>query len=417
MAAGLKLLIVDEDPDRRINTRKAALRVQLGVAGEVGYGTKAVSLALDIQPDILLLAVEEPVGRPLETAEALANVLPNTPIIIYSSIDDAQSVRRAMLMGARDYIVQPVQPEQLLETINTVLAQEERRQMRLAGQFSTYQRRGTVITVTGGKGGIGKTVVSVNLSLGLRRETGMSVAIVDADIQFGDVATMLDLSPTTAIDALIPKLDQLDRHNIFEFLTEHESGVAVLAAASSGGRVWAELSPEGMKRIIDLLAQNFEFVVIDTAPSLDQLVMTCIESSTLALIVTSGEVSSIRDTATVLERLKAWGIPSDRLEILFNHTAHRNGVPVEDLTLAVNRKVFWQVPYDRHVPVSVNQGQPVAFYNEGSDAARSLLSLSRRIAGTKKPLVQRQRRPLFQNPLKTRGAPHEPMATVQQVPE
>ncbi len=132
MAGALKLLIVDEDPDRRINTRKAALRVQFGVAGEVGYGTKAVSLALDIQPDILLISVEEPVRRPLETAEALANVLPNTPIIIYSSIDDAQSVRRAMLMGARDYIVQPVQPEQLLETINTVLGQEERRQMRLA---------------------------------------------------------------------------------------------------------------------------------------------------------------------------------------------------------------------------------------------------------------------------------------------
>jgi pilus assembly protein CpaE len=225
----------------------------------------------------------------------------------------------------------------------------------------------------------------------------MSVVIVDADIQFGDVATMLDLSPTRAIDAMIPKLDQLDRQNIFEYLTEHESGIAVLAAASEGGVVWSELNPKDMKRIIDLLAQNFEFVVIDTAPSMDQVVRTCIESSTLALIVTSGEVSSIRDTATVLGRLKAWGVPPDRYEILFNHPGHRNGVAVEDLTLAVNRKVFWQVPYDRHVPVAVNLGQPVAFYNEGSDAARSLRSLSRRIAGTNKPLVQQPRKSLLQN--------------------
>jgi pilus assembly protein CpaE len=401
MAGALKILIVDEDPDRRINTRKAAQRVQLGIAGEVGYGTKAVSLALDIRPDIFLVAVEEPVGRPLETAEALANVLPSTPIIISSSIDDAQSIRRAMLMGARDYIVQPVQAEQLLETINTVLAQEERRQMRRAGQLSAYQRRGTVITVTGGKGGIGKTVVSVNLSLGLRRETGMSVVIVDADIQFGDVATMLDLTPTRAIDALIPKLDQLDRQNIFDFLTDHESGVAVLAAASEGGEIWAELNPEGMKRIIDLLAQNFEFVIIDTAPSFDQTVRACIESSTLALIVTSGEVSCIRDTATVLRRLKAWGVPPDRFEVLFNHTGHRNGVQLEDLKQAVDREIFWQVPYDRHVPVSVNLGQPVTYYNDSSDAARNLLSLSRLIAGTNKPLVQPQRKSLFKNLRKT----------------
>lgn len=117
MASELRVLISDEDPDRRVNTRKAAQKTrrlgQVNVIGEVGYGTKAVSLALDTRPDIILMSVEEPVGRALETAEALANVLPNTPLIVNSSAISPDAIRRAMLMGARDYISHPVQPDEL----------------------------------------------------------------------------------------------------------------------------------------------------------------------------------------------------------------------------------------------------------------------------------------------------------------
>ena len=135
-------MISDEDVDRRVSTRRAALRAQLEVAAEVGYGTKPISLALQTHPDVILVAVEEPVGRPLETAESLANVLPNTPIIIYSSINDPEAIRRAMLMGARDYILQPVQPDQLQEAMDAVLVQEERRQMRRSGQLLNELGRG-----------------------------------------------------------------------------------------------------------------------------------------------------------------------------------------------------------------------------------------------------------------------------------
>src|SRR5439155_24615755 len=165
MADPLRILITDEDPDSRVETRKALQRAQLDIAAEVGLGTAAVSVALEARPDIILLAVEEPVRRPLETAEALANALPETPFIIYSSLNDPEAVRRGMVFGAREYIVKPVQAARLLEAVNTVLVQEERRHMRRAGQMSGMEGRGTVITVTGAKGGIGKSVISVNLAL------------------------------------------------------------------------------------------------------------------------------------------------------------------------------------------------------------------------------------------------------------
>ena len=403
MASELRVLISDEDPDRRVNTRKAAQKTrrlgQVNVIGEVGYGTKAVSLALDTRPDIILMSVEEPVGRALETAEALANVLPNTPLIVNSSVISPDAIRRAMLMGARDYISHPVQPEELEQAMNTVLEQEERRQMRLAGQLLNQLGRGTVVTVTGGKGGIGKTVISVNLALALWRETGMSVAIFDADTEFGDVATMLDISPSRTIADLLPNLDRLDRHSILEYLTEHDSSVEVLAASDSED-AWADFSSEGVKRIIDLLAQVYDFVIIDTAGSFGPLIRACAESSTLTLVLTSGEVSSIRNTALAVRRLESWEIPQDRYKVVLNRPTRTNGVHMEELKELVNQDIFWQVPYDRQIPTSVQLGQPVVLLEDTSDAARNILSLSRMIAGTKKPLVQRKKQSPFKNLIK-----------------
>jgi pilus assembly protein CpaE len=406
MADTLKVLIADEDPDSRVNTKKALQRAQLGLAGEVGYGTDAVSFALDARPDIILVAVEEPVARPLETAEALADALPDTPIIIYSSTNDPEAIRRSMVFGARDYIVKPVQSGRLLEAVNTVLVQEERRQMRRAGQLLTSHGRGTVITVTGAKGGIGKTVISVNLALALRRETGKQVAVLDADTQFGDVATMFDLSPSRTVADLLRRSDGLDRQNIREFLTTHSSGVEILASSSDDA--WTHCDGDGLKQIIDLLAQTHDFVVVDTAGSFDALVRACIEASTLTMVITTGEVSSVRDTAVAIRRLESWEIGLDHVKVLLNRGVRVGGFNINELKEAISRDIFWQVPYDRQFPLSVQLGQPIVLKDGKSAAAGNLISLARLIAGTRKPLVrQRETRSLLKRLLRMKGTNHD----------
>ena len=395
MPSELQIMISDEDVDRRISTRRAAQRAQLEVSAEVGYGTKAISLAIQTHPDVILVAVEEPVGRPLETAESLANVLPNTPIIIYSSINDPEAIRRAMLMGARDYILQPVQPDQLQEAMDAVLVQEERRQMRRSGQLLNELGRGTVVTVMGGKGGVGKTVISVNLALALWRETGMSVAIFDADRENGDVTTLLDMTADRTIGDLLPLADQLDRHSIQEFMTEYDGSVDVLAAAD-GEDIWSECSNEKLKHIIDLLAQTYDFVIIDIGASLGQLTRTSVESSTLTLLVTSGEITSVRNTATALQRFEQWLIPADRFKLIFNQRARSDGMNADELSAAVDMNIFWQVPYDQRISVSVQMGQPAVLFDDSTSGARSLLTLARTIAGTKKPLVKQKKKRMFQ---------------------
>ncbi|MBM3926542.1 MAG: response regulator [SAR202 cluster bacterium] len=375
--------------------RKAAQRAQMEIAGEVGYRMEAVTFAKSAGPDIILLTAEEPASRALETAEALTNILPATPIIICSSNNSPEAVRRALVLGARDYLLKPLQAGQLLEAVKTVMAQDKQRQMRREGQLPETEVRGMVITVTGGKGGIGKSVTSVNLSLALRRETGRSVAMVDADTHFGDVATLMDLTDRNKnLGTLLPVLEQVERHNVHEFLTPHSSGVRVLITPTDR-EVWENCSPDSLKRIISLLALTHDFVVVDTSGSFDKLVRACIEVSTLTLMVTTGEVYSVRDTAAAVRRLAAWGVGPERFKVLLNRTTPRDGIRREDLKAAINHDIFWEIPYDRKVPNSVQLGQPVLLEANRSKAALSYTLLAHSIGGKQRAAERRRGVPVL----------------------
>ena len=415
MAEALRILIADEDPDSRVTTRKTLQRAQLGVAGETGFGTQAISFALQLRPDVILVAAEDPVARPLETAESLANALPDTPIILYSSQQDSEAVRRGMLLGARDYLFKPLQSAPLRAAIIRALEQEERRQMRRAGHLISSEARGTVVTVTGAKGGIGKSVLSVNLALALRQETGKSVAILDADTQFGDIATMLDLAPTVTISDLAPKIRDTSRQSIREFLTPHASGIDVLAAPVDE-ESWMQFDRELLKKLIDLLAQIHEFVIIDTSGSFDGFVRTCVNASTLTLIVTTTEVSSVRDTGVAVRRLDKWGIDPDRALFVLNHGARTSGVSASEVRKAIGREIFWEIPFDKHMPPSVQVGQPLVFQQRKSPSAESIRSLARRIAGTNRSLTDAPKpAPAWRRLLPTRGTSND--TTVAVAPE
>jgi len=384
VATKVRILLADEDPDSRVELRRAIQRAQLTSAGEVGFGMSAISYALETRPDIIILSMEEPVARPLETAERLTQALPETPLIVVSSLTDPGMIRRAMLAGARDYLFKPLQAAQLLESITTVLEQQERRQLIRSGQVQRPAGRGTVVLVTGAKGGIGKTVVAVNLALALRLQAGQSVVLVDADNTFGDVATMLDIRPEATIVDVFPVADRLDREGIRRYLTPHPSGVQVLAGPPDGGG-WEGVNIEAVKKVIDHLAQLFDFVVVDTAGSFDRTVRSLAEVATLILVVTSGEVSSIRDTAGGLARLQMWGIDPARIKVILNRTVSGDGIKPADIKQGLGHDIFWEIPYDRAVGQSVQLGEPLVLNSAGSATARRMRELALRVAGLRRP--------------------------------
>lgn len=414
MAGSLRVLISDQDPDSRVAARKALLRAGLEVASEAGYGTEAVAASLETKPDIVLISVEEPSARPLETAEALANALPDTPIIIYSSIDSADAVRQAMIFGASDYLVKPITAETVNTAVFRSLEQEERRQMRRAGQLSSDMGRGTVITIAGAKGGVGKSMLAVNLAGALKRETGKSVAIIDADAHFGDVATMMDLSPVITVADMLRDIGGIDRSSIRDYKTSHASGVDVFAGALEE-EPWLDCAPEKIDAIIDSLAQVYEFVVVDTAGSFDPFVRHWISASTLSLVVTSGEVASIRATGAAFRRLEE-GFDAGRVRAVLNRSSGARGVHASEVAQAIGQEIFWDIPHDRALLTAGQEGIPIVLSDGRSRAGDSISALARRIAGTTTTLTDEpQSVSIWKRLISPRGQEHDSSdSTVQQ---
>jgi pilus assembly protein CpaE len=162
----------------------------------------------------------------------------------------------------------------------------------------------------------------------------------------------------------------------------HNSGVDVLVAPPDE-ESWERCTPDDLKTILDLLAQTYDFVVVDTTGSFDPIVRACVEVSTVTLVVTSGEVSSIRDTTAALHRLATWDVDPERLKVLLNRSSRVNGFSIDDLKESFGHEVFWIIPTDRSIPLSIQTGQPIML-DATSPAAQNLSDLARRIVGTRR---------------------------------
>ena len=382
MARNPEIVTIDPDLGSRAETKRAAQLAHFSVIGEAGYGVEAVTVAKEHTPDVFLVSFEEPVALALQTIAALADAVPNAPTIVYSSLADAGSVRRAMIAGARDYIIKPLKPEDLSRAVYGVLEQEERKRMRDAGETSEAAARGTIITVFGAKGGIGKTTISTNLATTLAKMTGANVCLLDMDTRFGDVAIMMDVAVEASIADVARRIDELDRDKIRDFLVKHHSGVSILPAPLHPTE-WRNLTPQHIERIVELLAQTHDYVVIDTPGTFNELIATTLELANLILLVTSMDIASIKDTALALEMLRAASVSEDKVKLTINHSTAANSLREEDVSRVLDYEVFWQIPHDLAVSSSTQLGQPIVIAKPYARVSRAIIDLAHTLTGTR----------------------------------
>src|SRR5574341_669256 len=357
MARVPEVLVVDQDPKARFEIKRLVKQVQLTVAGEAAFGTEAVSASLDTQPDVIICGMSKPSDRSLQTIEGLLDVLPETPIIAYGWNDDVEAVRQAMLAGARNYFVMPVDAERLLDAVRSVLEHEERKRRRLAGQTKMLGPKGLTIAVFGAKGGVGKSTIATNLGVALSMRLSQSVALIDADNSFGDVAAMLDMKPERTIVDLTRDIDSVDRVSVTEYLARHESGLWILPAPRES-LLWRSVAPDRFRKIISVLTRRFDVVLIDTAGVLGDLSLAALEEANMVLWVTSSDFSSINNSIIGLEALQQLSSPDARIRLMLNVISAEDGVRPSKIEAVLGREFFWHVPYDRDVRLAGQSGRP-----------------------------------------------------------
>ncbi|HEX5367963.1 MAG TPA: response regulator, partial [Dehalococcoidia bacterium] len=249
--ANVRLLIIDPDVNFRTDLKKQLQRAGMDVVGETDYGAAATSLTASTKPDAIVLAWQDPTARAEQTLDSVARIVPIAPLLVYSSITDLNSARRAMQAGAHDYLTKPIDSKDFINSLNKAFARIERQRLgEIEGSRSAAS--GVVISLFGAKGGIGKTTLATNLAVALAQLRHESVALMDIDTRFGDVAIVLDLQPEKNISETVPKIDEIDRSNIQSYLTRHASGISVLAAPTRPSE-WRQVQPTHVERLIKLL--------------------------------------------------------------------------------------------------------------------------------------------------------------------
>ena len=388
MARVPEVLVVDQDPQARFEVKRLVKQIQLTVAGEAAFGTEAVSLASDTQPDVIICGMSNPPVRSLQTIEALLDVLPETPIIAYGWNDEVETVRQAMLVGARNFFVMPVEADRLLDAVRSVLEQEERKRQRLSGQTKSMGPRGLTIAVFGAKGGVGKSTIATNLGVALASNLNQSVVLVDADNSFGDVAALLDLKPERSIVDLVRDVDTVERANVTDYLARHDSGLWVLPAPRES-LLWRSVAPDRFRKIAGVLSRRFDVVLIDTAGVLSDLSLAALEEANMVLWVTSSDFSSINNSLIGLETLSELSYPEARVRLMLNIISSEDGVRPAKVESVLGREFFWHVPYDRQVRLAGQVGRPAVLSNPDCRGAKSIIELPEAIMGTgRKPATK-----------------------------
>lgn len=382
MARSPRVMVVGQEPNQRQEVNKMLAVSGFAVVGEAGYGIESVSLAKSTEPEVVVISIEEPLIRALQTVEALRDLLPTSPIVGHSSIRDPNAMRRAMLAGVKDYLLSPLKEEEVIGSINTVIAQEERRRALMAGETEDLVAAGTVLTVFGAKGGIGKTTIATNLATALVQKTNQSVVTVDLDTRFGDVAILMDIPVERSIaDLAIPE-EEITRELLQDCIYTHNTGVAILPAPIRPTD-WRSVHAGHIERIVQFLMQTYDYVILDTPGTFNDIVARALELATMVVLVATVDMASLKDTLLAIDMLRSWNFPQEKIKLVINATNEATTVHPQEIKRMLGREVFWSVPYDRNISTATQLGMPVVVAKPHSKAAESLVEMAYTLGGVR----------------------------------
>ncbi len=372
----IRILIVDDISDTRESIRRLLeFEPDIEVIGEAGSGSEALLLAEDLCPDIVLMDINMPEMDGIRTTELLALRAPESSVIIMSVQGESAYLRRAMMAGAREYIVKPFTGDELASAIANVNELERRKRGVSVEQphFNTgapLARKGQIISFFSTKGGVGKTTLATNLAVELAHFGKYRVLLIDLNLQFGDVGVFLNLVPKRNI-ADLAQTGNLQFSEIQSFLLTHSSGVQVLAAPTRPE--YAELvTVEHIEQILKEVKPHFDFILIDNVSRFEDISLLSLDLAERIFLVVAMEVPALKNTKLSLETMSDLHY-LDKVQVILNRSSRDMGLDLSDIEKSLNFKVSYEIPSDGKALVNaVNKGIPFVEHNPQSKAAEGI---------------------------------------------
>jgi len=300
-------------------------------------------------------------------------------LIVAESVT-ANLLRAAMRAGVSDVIEAPLTEEKIEQAITQFSSDMLKLRSAAEARAEGASDRGRVITVMSAKGGSGKTVTATNLGVLLAREPGTKVCLVDADLQFGDVCLVLQLEPKFTVVNAAAELHRLDQQLIDSILTPHPSGLKVLAAPLEPAFA-DDITTAGLLQIIEVLRGMFDYVIIDTASMMDELLLSLLETSDQILMVVDMDLPSVKNAKLALETLRLLKFPTNKVSLVLNRSNAKARLDDREIEGALKSEIQARIPSDGSVAASVNEGRPVVESAPKSKVAKGFEEVAEVVLG------------------------------------
>jgi pilus assembly protein CpaE len=388
----IRVVIVDDVSETRENVRKLLqFESDVDVVGLARTGNEAIQLTQELNPDVVLMDINMPDMDGITATEAIRSHQPAVQVVILSVQSDQNYMRKAMLAGARDFLTKPPMGDELISAIRRAgaMAQTERSKsvqvqpvaaaanMGILPGYSPP--KGKIVTVYSPKGGSGCTTIAVNLALTLHNED-TRVALVDGNLQFGDVAVFVNEQGKNTIVDLAPRAEELDPEIVEEVMLKHAASGLHILAAPSRPEYAEKVSSGQFARVLEYLKQLYSYVVIDSASLLTDVTLAAIDLSDLVVLVSTQDIPSIKNCRLFLDLTQTLDIGRDRIMFTMNRYDKRINITPERVAENLKQEVSSVIPLDEAtVMKAVNRGVPFVLESKNQPASRGILSLAENI--------------------------------------
>jgi pilus assembly protein CpaE len=327
-------------------------------------------------PELVCLGPGIELDAALALAAAIVDGHPEVGVIMVAEAGGA-TWRRALRAGVQDV----VPPEATVEDLALVVQRARQTAAFRRGQDGRHpgdsKDEARVVTVLSPKGGSGKTTIATNVSVALARRMTGQVALVDLDLQFGDVAGALQVDAVHTVGDAARAGDLLDATKLKVFLAPHASSLFTLCAPETPAEA-DDIGAASVADIIRLLHSDFPVVMVDTAAGLNEHALTAIDASTDLVFVCSMDVASVRALRKEIDAIDRLGLETPRRHLVLNRADSRAGLTAHDIESVLGLRIDTSLPISREVTLSMNEGVPVVDANPRAAISKALTGFAER---------------------------------------
>ncbi|GAB6108482.1 response regulator [Fusibacter bizertensis] len=377
----IKIIIVDDVLEMREMLVKMLESSNLNyeLLGLCENGQEAIGLMKKARADVVLMDINMPVMNGLEATQMIVEEFPQARVIMMSVQHESEYLKKAMLAGAKAYIMKPVDMDELIETITTTYERHQYLEKTIPTDNQAHDAQ--IISFFSGKGGVGKSMLALNMSLIIHEKFNKKLLLIDLDLQFGDIALMVNKQSELTIKEMFDDSPIVNFEDTKPYLYKYKENLDMLFAPKDPESA-EYISNEQIKSILEIFKKQYDIIIIDTGVNYSEVTLNALDLSDQIMIVTNLEVTGLKNTKLSLRVMQSLNYGEEKVKMIVNMAHDKFGVTKANVQKAFTYEVLGYIPEDiKLVRNAINTGVPLvatknsSLYKPLSSVCQSILKV------------------------------------------